>query len=177
MQFSAFVSRGIINDLEGWYVPSAKRFNAVVSLGREVAGFPRVVHGGLTAAIFDEAFGGLLFSLKKTGGVNFWGPAYTVQLEVSYKSKIPAGATVLCAAEVESVDGRKLWMKAIMSDGPDGKIYATARALFVAPKMQRLVVDVVKYVAQRAAEALPPLPGGGHQQQRASPDVTSAGKA
>lgn len=77
-----------------------------------------MVHGGLTAAIFDEAFGGLLFSLKKARAVQFWGPAYTVQLEVSYKSKISAGAKILCTTEVESVEGRKLWMKATMSGVP-----------------------------------------------------------
>lgn len=113
--FSAFVARGIINDIEGWYLPAQKKFSTIISLGREVAGFPRVVHGGLTAAMFDESFGGLLFSLKKSGGARFWGPAYTVQLEVTYKSKIPAGATVLCCAEVESVEGRKIWMTATMS--------------------------------------------------------------
>ena len=26
----------------GWYLPDAKKFNAIVALGREVAGFPRV---------------------------------------------------------------------------------------------------------------------------------------
>ena len=51
-------------------------------------------------------------------------------------------------------------------DGPDGKVYATARALFVAPKPQRLVFDVVKYVASRVAEALP-LPGGGGRKAKA----------
>lgn len=162
-QFSAFVARGIINDLEGWYSPTQKKFSAIVALGREVAGFPRIVHGGLTAAIFDEAFGGLLFSLKKAGGVNFWGPAYTVQLDVSYKAKIPAGATVLCSAKIDSMEGRKMWMKATMSDGPDGKVYATARALFVAPKPSRLIVDVVKYIASRAAEALPGRGNGGSE--------------
>jgi hypothetical protein len=62
-----------------------------------------------------QAFGGLLFSLKKAGALKFWGPAYTVHLEVSYKSKITAGALVLASAEVESVEGRKLWMRATMS--------------------------------------------------------------
>lgn len=70
--FSAFVARGIVRDIEGWYLPEAQKFSAVVALGREVAGFPRVVHGGLTAAIFDEAFGGLLFSLKKSKALKFW---------------------------------------------------------------------------------------------------------
>ncbi len=50
----------------------------MVSLGREVCGFPRIVHGGLTAAIIDESFGGLLFALKQSRALNFWGPAYTV---------------------------------------------------------------------------------------------------
>ena len=100
--------------------PLLRRFYSVVSLGREVCGFPRVVHGGLTAAIIDESFGGLLFSLKQAGALPFWGPAYTVQLEVSYKSKIAAGKTVLCTTEVESAEGRKLWMKAVVRWGAAG---------------------------------------------------------
>lgn len=154
--FSAFVSRGIIRDINGYYNAKINKFLAVVALGREVAGFPKVVHGGLTAAIFDEAFGGLLFSLKKDGNVaTSWGPAYTVALEVAYKHKIPAGATVLCSAELESLEGRKMWFKATMTDGPDGKVYATARALFVSPKPHKMVWDVVKYLGRRTKEAMP----------------------
>jgi acyl-coenzyme A thioesterase PaaI-like protein len=157
--FSAFVQRGIIKDINGYYNAKVNKFLAVVALGREVAGFPKVVHGGLTAAIFDEAFGGLLFSLKKDGNVaTSWGPAYTVALEVAYKHKIPAGATVLCSAELESLEGRKMWFKATMTDGPEGKVYATARALFVSPKPHKMVWDVVKYVGRRANEALPWTP-------------------
>lgn len=50
---------------------------------REVCGFPRVVHGGLTASIMDETFGFLLFALKQHRQLPFWGPAYTAHLEVS----------------------------------------------------------------------------------------------
>ena len=153
--FSAFISRGIIQDINGYYNSKCNKFQAVVALGREVAGFPKVVHGGLTAAIFDEAFGGLLFSLKKDGNVaTSWGPAYTVALEVAYKHKIPAGALVLCTAELESLQGRKMWFKATMTDGPEGMVYATARALFVSPKPHKMVWDVVKYVGRRAKETV-----------------------
>lgn len=38
-----------------------------------------------------------------------------MSLEVQYKSKIAAGSTVLCTTEVESMEGRKLWMKATVS--------------------------------------------------------------
>lgn len=72
-----------------------------------------------------------------------------MQLEVSYKAKISAGRTVLCTTEVESAEGRKLWMRATVSDGPDGQVYATARALFVAPKPLKMVQDVGKYLLRR----------------------------
>lgn len=144
--FSAFVSKGIVQDLTGYYNPDAKCWHSVIALGREVCGFPRVVHGGLTAALFDESFGGLLFSLKQQRALDFWGPAYTVNLEVQYKAKIPAGATLLCSAELERTEGRKLWMTATMRDGPDGKVYATARALFVAPSLKKLAPMVGSYL-------------------------------
>lgn len=148
--FAAFVSNGIVNDMSGYYNTEEKKFYSVISLGREVAGFPKVVHGGLTAAIFDETFGGLLFSLKQDRVLKFWGPAYTVHLEVDYKSRIDAGKTVLCTTEIESTEGRKIWMKAKMSDGPDGKTYATARALFVVPKPMKMLKDVGRYLVERA---------------------------
>ena len=72
---------------------------------------------------------------------------------MSYKSKIAAGRTVLCTTELESNDGRKVWMAATLSDGPGGKVYATARALFVAPKPHRLVSDVAKYLFNRMTGA------------------------
>lgn len=152
--FSAFVARGLINDIEGFYSKDKTEFRAVVALGREVAGWPKIVHGGLTAAIFDEVFGGLLYCLKKSKAVSFLGPAYTVQLNVSYKSKIAASSTVLCTATLEKFEGRKLSMTATLSDGPDGRVYATSRALFVTPKLFKLVSEVAKYSVERLKNKL-----------------------
>ncbi|PSC67606.1 Acyl-coenzyme A thioesterase THEM4 [Micractinium conductrix] len=134
--FSAFVAQGLLENLDGYYDSQLRRFHAVVALGRNTCGHPRVVHGGLTAAIIDESLGGLIFAIMqdKQAAAELPWPMYTVQLDVSYKQKIGAGATVLCTTEIESVDGRKVWMKATMSDGPAGAVYATARALFVSPK-------------------------------------------
>jgi hypothetical protein len=70
--FSAFVTQGIIRDMNGYFRKESNEFTSVIALGRDVAGFPRIVHGGLTAAIFDEAFGALLFCLKNSGQVKFW---------------------------------------------------------------------------------------------------------
>lgn len=54
------------------------RFSAVVSLGRNTAGHPKIVHGGLTAAIIDETLGGLMFSLKRSQHITLPGPMFTV---------------------------------------------------------------------------------------------------
>ena len=56
------------------------------------------------------------------------------------------GRLVLCEAELESIDGRKLWMRATVRDKPDGKVFATSRALFVVPRNTSLVRQSVKYV-------------------------------
>lgn len=150
--FSAFVARGLINDIEGYFIKERKQFKAIVALGREVAGFPRIVHGGLTAAIFDEVFGGLLFCLKSnTSSINILDrlPSYTVSLEVAYKSKIAADSTVLCTAVVDRVEGRKLYMTAELRDGPNGKVYATSKALFVRPRLSKFIMDLSKYICSR----------------------------
>ena len=36
--------------------------------------------------------------------------------------RIPAGKLLLCTIEVESCEGRKLWMSATVTDGPNGKV-------------------------------------------------------
>ena len=41
---------------------------------------------GMTAAIVDETFGGLLLALRQAGALPFWGPAFTASLEVAYKA-------------------------------------------------------------------------------------------
>lgn len=185
----------------------------------DVCGYPRIVHGGLTSAIVDEAFGFLMYALRHHKQLPFWAPAFTKHLEVDFKAvgscarqraplhqlqtclivrgntvhckqvsardcstlsipkwpfthgfswraacmslagadsyclcggmqKIQAGKLLLCETEVEQIDGRKLWMTATVRDspGPNGKVYATARALFVVPRPTRLIHDATKYV-------------------------------
>lgn len=52
-----------------------------------------------------------MFALKQAGELPP-GPFYTVQLDVSYKAMMPAESRVLVTVEVESLEGRKLWMRA-----------------------------------------------------------------
>jgi acyl-coenzyme A thioesterase PaaI-like protein len=117
----------------------------------QVCGYPRITHGGLTAAIVDEAMGFLFYSLRSHAALPFRGPAFTARLEVNYQRKIPAGRLLCVTAEVERMEGRKLCMKATVADRPpghaDARVYATATALFVSPRPTRLVREVVRYAA------------------------------
>jgi acyl-coenzyme A thioesterase PaaI-like protein len=114
---------------------AARTFYALADLGPNVCGHPSITHGGVSAALHDDTLGGLAYVLKaeKAAGIPE-GPAFTVQLEVSYKAPVPAGAAVLVAATVDRVDGRKMWLASELTTQPDGVVRWTARALFVVPK-------------------------------------------
>ena len=108
----------------------------------------------MTAALIDDTLGGLSFMLKQNrekrlagggggggcgGPVAPAGPAFTVQLEISYKKIVPAGAAVVVEATIESIEGRKMWLAArVLSGGVLGEEaaveHARARALFVVPR-------------------------------------------
>lgn len=131
--FETMIQSNQIKEFRCFYDTKKQIFYSVVALGKEVCGFPQTVHGGLTAALVDETFGGLSVSIWRAGKLGFRPPAYTARLEVDYKQKIPAGSIILVSTEVEKVQDRKVWMRATVSNGK-GKVYATSRALFVAPR-------------------------------------------
>lgn len=110
-------------------------FHTLVALGPEVAGHPRVTHGGFTSAAIDETTGGLVFELKKSGLLGD-GPAYTARLEVDFKKPLPVDMVVCCTAKVLSIEGRKIWVSAEMLDKPGGLVFATGKALYVTPRQQ-----------------------------------------
>ncbi|MEW5314202.1 MAG: hypothetical protein WDW38_005717 [Sanguina aurantia] len=132
--FQAMELSGQIKELRCFYDSKASVFHTVVLVGKDVCGHPQTVHGGLTAAIIDETFGGLAVSVWLQGKLGVISPPYTARLEVDYKAKIPAGSLLMVSSEVESVDDRKVWMRARVTDG-EQVVYATARALFVSPRM------------------------------------------
>lgn len=96
------------------------------------------MHGGLTAAIIDESLGGLMMFLWTSRKIGLL-PAVTARLEIDYLKKVPHNSSVFCTTRVEEINGRKLWMTAELKDKPDGITYATARSLFVAPKLTSIL--------------------------------------
>ncbi|GLI68036.1 hypothetical protein VaNZ11_012359 [Volvox africanus] len=131
--FETMVASGQIKELRCFYDTRRRIFYSVAELGKEVCGFPQTVHGGLTAALVDETAGGLAVALWRAGDLGFRPPAYTARLEVDYKRKIPNGQIILISTEVEQLADRKVWLRAKVTNGK-GTVYATGRALFVAPR-------------------------------------------
>lgn len=85
-------------------------------------GGPGVVHGGATAAFFDDLMG---FVLLAHGA-----PGVTAKLEVNYLRPIPLGVVVHGEAWLAERDGRKLWVEAVGRDD-DGDAYVECRALYL----------------------------------------------
>lgn len=49
----------MVQDMVCVYNRQSHQFHTIVRVGRDVCGYPKTVHGGLTAAIADESFGGV----------------------------------------------------------------------------------------------------------------------
>jgi acyl-coenzyme A thioesterase PaaI-like protein len=150
-----------VKEFRCFYNTQQRKFYSVVMLGKDVCGYPSTVHGGLTAALVDESFGGLYTSLLTTGNLGATLPGLTARLELDYKNKIPAGAVLLITTELDSVEPRKVWMRAIVSNGR-GTTYATGRALFVAPNIGKQFAALLKW-----------KDGFGHRQQSSAATVTA----
>ena len=58
VQFDMMSGEQMVQDTVCVYNPQQQQFHMAVRVGRDVCGYPRTVHGGLTAAISDESFGG-----------------------------------------------------------------------------------------------------------------------
>jgi acyl-coenzyme A thioesterase PaaI-like protein len=144
------VESGQLREFRCFYDERKRLFHSVVLLGSNVAGYPSTLHGGATAAVVDETLGGLYTSLLAGGKLGATLPGLTKRLEVDYKRTAPTGGELLVTAEVESVEPRKVWMKASVRDGATGNEYATGRALFVAPHLGRMILRAMGL----------PIPGG-----------------
>jgi acyl-coenzyme A thioesterase PaaI-like protein len=131
--FLSMLRQRLIADICFMYSREKQIFHTLVALGPDVAGHPRVTHGGFTSAVIDETTGGLVYELKKSGCLGP-GPAFTAHLEVDFKKPLPVNINVICTAWVTSIEGRKCWTAAEMRDEPGGTIFATGKALYVTPR-------------------------------------------
>ena len=85
--------------------------------------------------VIKPLFGSLITALPHVIGCDLIATGLTPSNGVQ---KIPAGRLLLCTTEVESCEGRKLWMKATVRDGPSGKV---SRPAFIPPNGHRCRAD------------------------------------
>lgn len=87
-------------------------------------GAPGLAHGGVVAAVFDEALGVLQVLLAE--------PAVTASLSTQYRRPVPVGSVLHVRSRIDRREGRKLFLSAVGHlDGPDGPVAAEASGLFV----------------------------------------------
>ncbi len=105
---------------------------ATVTLRAAHEGAPGRSHGGIVAALFDDAFGFVLTIMEV--------PAYTGELTIRYEAGTPIGRPLACRCRLAAQDGRKLTMTGELTDLADGgKVLARAKGTFLTIPPERFL--------------------------------------
>lgn len=100
----------------------------LASLGEGLDGATGRAHGGISSLLLDHILG-----TCAQRQITTLLPAATATLTVDYKNPIGTPGVILVRAWVIKIDGRKVWSKGVIEDGK-GKIFATAKGLFIIPR-------------------------------------------
>ena len=102
--------------------------SARLTPGRDYQGFGGVLHGGIIAALLDDAMWYAIFAAADCA------PTMTAGLDVRYKKAAPVEAEVKVYAEVEEARGKLFAVRGVLT-GPDGEVLAEGKGKFLkAPK-------------------------------------------
>jgi uncharacterized protein (TIGR00369 family) len=112
------------------YDEEGKRFLAHFRLGRRFTGPPRHAHGGIIAAILDEAMS------KPSKPRNVLAP--TVELTVRYLKPVPLGEKLMAAGWEVRVRGRE-HLRAAEIRNQRGELLASGRGKFKAVDADRMM--------------------------------------
>jgi acyl-coenzyme A thioesterase PaaI-like protein len=102
-------------------VEGIEEYEAYFQFDERHQGGPGLVHGGLVAAVLDEACG-LLASWYRF-------PTVTARIFVRYRRPVPINTELLVRAELEWSRGRRIHIEAALTDGDER--LAEARAAFL----------------------------------------------
>jgi len=94
-------------------------------------GPPNFCHGGMVSSLMDDAFGA--FTNTHLRSLGHSGEAVTAYLHVDFKLPTPIPGDVVCVAELDDLEGRKVFVKGQMLTRTGGEWLTTceAKALFV----------------------------------------------
>jgi uncharacterized protein (TIGR00369 family) len=104
---------------------------ATLRLPKRFQGPHGFVHGGIIAAILDEAMSKAIHAGAHGAKIM----ALTRQMETEYLRPTPLGATLTLRGRQDRVEGRKHFCSATVSDAED-KLLARGKALFIAIERQ-----------------------------------------
>eukprot|EP00940_MAST-03C_sp_MAST-3C-sp2_P003144 g3144.t1 len=118
---------------------ASKKVEGVLYLGKDTEGYPGLVHGGLSATLGDQCMGIACMKHRKGGPFFGGGPAFTANLNVDYRRKIPTGSLVEIESAVEREEGRKMHARfeireaaATTSSSSESKrVFVEGRAIFI----------------------------------------------
>lgn len=122
-------------------------------------GHPGIVHGGITALLFDNTLGvaqgvsalrnddklqDFLATLKKDGVLGNSETTtsrfgFTASLTVNYRSPCFSESTVVLNCKLVETEGRKRTLKGTMIDSKNGRLIADATALFIMPRPKKTI--------------------------------------
>lgn len=94
---------------EYFWQPLENQLLGVITFGPEAEGPPGCAHGGAIAAVLDDCMG----SAAWAGGHS----VVAIALEVSYRKFVPLNHTFDLRAWIEKVEGKKVFLRAQISDG------------------------------------------------------------
>jgi acyl-coenzyme A thioesterase PaaI-like protein len=119
-----------------FYETASGEVTAQVALPDEFQGYPGVVHGGVVAAMLDEAAGRALM------GNDIRNPRFmfTAKMEITYRRNVPIGQPILLEGKALEIRGRKATASSAIYD-LNGTLLAEAHALLI--KVPDQVVDNV----------------------------------
>ncbi|MFH8491890.1 PaaI family thioesterase [Streptomyces longisporoflavus] len=123
----------------------AQGITALVTLTDVHQGAPGIAHGGIVAAVLDEATSLAVWHVLNR-------PNVTGRLEIQFLAPVPLGRPLYLRAKCAAVHGRKAYATAeLHTDGPDGAVAATAAAVYIAVQQ-----DHFDHPAKHHAGTAPP---------------------
>jgi acyl-coenzyme A thioesterase PaaI-like protein len=107
------------------FLPHGDELYATMTVTDTMVGAPSRLHGGITAAFFDEVLGALTTLVGADD-------AMTASLTVDFRSPAYTGAVLTQRAWLERRDGRKWFVRGEVHD--DDRLVAEARGLWIEPR-------------------------------------------
>jgi len=160
---------GALGTFRTYAAPDGSAVTALASFSDGTSGHAGIVHGGLTAMIFDQTAGwanGAHVLAKMANGplsadsfVEGGGDVsshdlvgFTASLTVNYRRKVAVGTTVAVSCRVDKTDGRKRFITGEMTDVESGLVLCEATALYVLPRPSPAVEPPAPAVQVRAPD-------------------------